>query len=66
MESEAPEPTHIEVRYLEENFIVPISEYNRQFTFANPVPAYANIDVVFLKETISGYLKLSVTSITVR
>lgn len=65
-ESEAPDPTHIEVRYLDENFIVPISEYNDKFTFANPVPAYANIDVVFLKETISGYLKLSVTSLTVR
>lgn len=65
-ESEAPDPTHIEVRYLDENFIVPVSEYTDQFVFANPVPAYANIDVVFLKETISGYLKLSVTSLTVR
>lgn len=65
-ESEAPDPTHIEVRYLNESIVVPVSDYAQQFVFTNPVPAYANIDVVFLKETISGYLKLSVASLTVR
>jgi len=65
-ELEAPDPTHIEVRYLTESIIVPISDYNQQFVFPNPIPAYANIDVVFLKETISGYLKLSIASLTVR
>lgn len=65
-ESEAPDPTHIEVRYLDENFIVPISEYTHQFVFANPIPTFANVDIVFLKETISGYLKLSVASLTMR
>jgi hypothetical protein len=65
-ETQAPDPTHIEVRHLDENFIIPISDFKHQFVFINQIPLYSNIDVVFLKETISGYLKLSVASLTVR
>ena len=59
-------PTHIEVKYLGESIIKPISEYNTVFSFTNSVAEYANIDIVFLKQTLSGYLKLSVASLTVR
>lgn len=59
-------PTHIEVKYLLESIIVPISEFNSLFTFNNAVGMYSNIDIVFLKETMSGYFKLSIASLTVR
>jgi len=65
-ELEAPDPTHIEVRYLEEGIVVPIADYTNQFTFNTAVTRFSNIDIVFLKETVSGYLKLSVASLTVR
>jgi len=59
-------PTHIEVKYLTESIIVPISQYNEQFMFSSAVGLYSNIDIIFLKETISGYLKLSVCSLIAR
>jgi len=65
-ETEAPDPTHIEVKYLNESIIVPISDYAQQFTFQNQIAAFSNIDIVFLRQTVSGYLKLSVASLTVR
>lgn len=65
-ELEAPDPTHIDVTYLGETKRIPIAEYNSPVEFSVPVPLYANVEVVFLKETISGYLKLSVCSLTVR
>lgn len=65
-ELEAPEPTHIEVKYLSESIIVPIAEYDNVFTFSTGIGAFSNIDIIFLKETVSGYLKLSVASLTVR
>ena len=65
-ELEAPEPTHIEVKYLNEGIIVPVSQFDDIFTFSTGVGLYNNVDIVFLKETVSGYLKLSVASLTVR
>jgi hypothetical protein len=59
-------PTHIEVKYLSESIIVPISEYDSQFTFNTAIGMFSSLDIVFLKETLSGYFKLSVASITVR
>lgn len=65
-ELEAPEPTHIEVCYLNESLLVPIANYKDVFTFTSVIPLYSNVEVVFHKETISGFLKLSVASLTVR
>ena len=65
-ELEAPDPTHVDVMYLNETKRIPIDEYKNAIEFSTPVPLYSNIEVVFLKETISGYLKLSVCSLTVR
>lgn len=65
-EIEPLEPTHIEVKYFTESIIVPISEFNTQFTFNASVGMFSNIDIVFLKETVSQYFKLSVASLTVR
>lgn len=59
-------PTHIEVIYGNESVIKPISEYNQFIVFNNTVNMYSNVYVVFLKETYSGYLKLSIASLTVR
>lgn len=65
-ELKAPEPTHFEIRYLDESIIVPINEYNNRFTFNTNIIMFSNIEIIFLKQTISGYLKLSVSSLTVR
>lgn len=65
-ELEAPVPTHIEVRYLNETILKPISDFKEIFMFSVPVPMYTNVEVIFHKETISGYLKLSIASLTVR
>lgn len=65
-ELEAPEPTHIEVKRLDENILVPIANFNYEFVFTKPVSKHSNIEIVFYKETISGYLKLSVAILTVR
>lgn len=65
-ELEAPTPTHIEVRYLNETILKPIADFKEIFMFSVPVPMYTNVEVIFHKETISGYLKLSIASLTVR
>ena len=65
-ESGPLEPTHISVKYLNDTVTVPISQYNSQFTFSSNVSLYSNIDIIFYKETVSGYLTLSVASLTVR
>jgi hypothetical protein len=65
-ELEAPNPTHIEVKYLNESIIIPISEYDSVITFSTGVGVFSNVELIFLKETVSGYLKLSIASLTVR
>lgn len=65
-ELEAPDPTHIEVRYLSESIVKPISAFDEDFVFSNQVARFSNIDIVFLRETVTGTLKLSVASLTVR
>lgn len=65
-ELEAPDPTHIEVRHLNESVFKPISAFKDEFIFTSPIQAFDNVEVIFHKETISGYLKLSIASLTVR
>lgn len=65
-ELEAPAPTHIEVKHNNDSIVVPISQFKNVFTFSTPITQYSNIDIVFCKETISGMLKLSIASLTVR
>ena len=65
-ELEEPIPTHIEVKYLDEVKRVTISEFDKVLSFTNPIQPHSNIEIVFLKETISGYLKLSLAVMTVR
>lgn len=65
-ELEAPLPTHMEVTYHGESFFVPISEFGKTFVFSKPVTKYDNVEIVFHKQTVTGYLKLSIASLTVR
>lgn len=65
-ELEAPTPTHIEVCYQDKTVFVPISDYDKELLFSSIVPKLTNIDIVFYKETVTGYLKLSVASMLVR
>jgi hypothetical protein len=66
LEQEPLTPSHIEVKYGTENVIVPIDQYTNDFTFSVSVQMLSNIDIVFLKEVNSGFLKLSIASLTVR
>lgn len=65
-EIEAPIPTHLEVKHLNESIIVPISQFTQQFVFTHQLNLFSNVELIFLKETINGYLKLSVANITIR
>lgn len=65
-ELEAPAPTHIEVCYLDKTVFIPIASYNSEVIFPVNVPKLSNIEIVFYKETVTGYLKLSVASMLVR
>lgn len=65
-ETQAPAPTHMEVRYNAEAVIVPITQYAADVTFTQTVTDLSNISIVFLRQTTSGFLKLSVASMTVR
>lgn len=65
-ETQAPAPTHMEVRYNAEAIIVPITQYAADVTFIQAVTDLSNISIVFLRQTTSGFLKLSVASMTVR
>lgn len=65
-ELEAIIPTHFELLYGVESIIVPIENFGDEFTFTSPLTLYNNIDIVFLKQHISGYLKLSIASICIK
>ena len=62
----APIPTHMEVEHGNEKILIRIEDYNQPVVFSHPVPALSNIDITFLRLTSSGYLKLSIASMTVR
>lgn len=66
VETSAPTPTHIEVRHGGESVIIDIQNYQTPVQLQNPVPPLATVDLVFLRQTTSGYLKLSVAAMTVR
>lgn len=66
IELEPITPSHFEVMYNNESVIKPISEYNTYITFNNDVDLLSNVYIVFLKQTYSGYLKLSIAGLTVR
>jgi len=59
-------PSHIELIVNNDSIIVPINQYTDSFNFPSQLQQFDNIDIVFLKETASGYLKLSVASMTMR
>lgn len=65
-ELSAPVPTHLEVMYANESVIVDINNYMNQIQMSNPISHLHNVDIVFLKQTTSGYLKLSVCSMVCR
>lgn len=66
VETSSPTPTHIEVRHGGESVIVDILNYQSPVQFTHDVLPLSNVDLVFLRQITSGYLKLSVASMTVR
>lgn len=59
-------PTHIEVKAGSQSLTVPIEQYTDEFIFQSAIAMYTNIDVIFLKQSINGYLKLAIANLTVR
>lgn len=65
-ETEPPTPTHIEICYLDKSVFTTIANYNQEVVFDIPVKQLDNVEIVFYKETVTGYLKLSIASLLVR
>jgi len=59
-------PTHIKVRYMGEEIVKRIEEFNTEFEFSQEVTLYKNVDIIFMKEYINQYLYLSIANMTVR
>ena len=59
-------PTHIEVSYVNESVVLPISDFSSAIQLTQEVQTLSNVTVTFLRQSTSGYLKLSVAAMTVR
>ncbi len=66
IESAGLVPTHFEIRYLGEAYIHPIENFTMTFHFNNPLTRYKNVEIVFLKQTVTGMKNLSISSMTLR
>lgn len=65
-ETIAPLPTHLEITHLGQTVIIPISDYASAIQFTNQFVAFRNVQIVFMRQTTQGYLKLSVAALTIR
>jgi hypothetical protein len=65
-ETQAPEPTHLEVIHAGQSVTIALQAYNSDITFTHAVQDLTNVQIVFLRLTGSGFLKLSVSAMTVR
>lgn len=65
-ETIAPTPTHLEVTHLGQSVIIPISDYASAIQFTAAFTAFRNVQIVFMRQTTQGYLKLSVAALTIR
>ena len=65
-ETQAPDPTHIEVIYGTERHIIDINDYYNPIVFNNQISNFSNVNLVFLKAVPGGYLKLSTADLTVK
>lgn len=60
------EPTHIEVRYRDRTIFDKVENFKREFEFDLDILMYSNVDIIFYRETVTGYLKLGIVSMIVR
>lgn len=65
-ETQPPKPTHMEVRYLDEAVTLPITDYTSSIQFTQEIRHLSNVQIVFMRQTTQGFLKLSVAALTVR
>lgn len=65
-ELQAPIPTHMEVRYLNKTVFVKVQDFAEDVLFDIELTNYSTVDLIFYRETVTGYLKLSIASMTVR
>ena len=65
-ETSAPKPTHMEVSHLGESVVVPMTDYTAPIQFTNEILHLRNIQVVFMRQTPQGFLKLAMAVMTVR
>lgn len=61
-----PAPTHFEVSYLNEKYLVPIENFKNIIQFTNIIANHSNVDIVFIRKIGETVLRLSVASLTVR
>ena len=65
-ETTPPQPTHIEVTHLGQSVVLPITDYASAIQFTNEFTVLRNVQIVFMRQTPQGYLKLSVAALTIR
>lgn len=65
-ETTAPQPTHIEVSHLGESVVVQITDYAAAVQFTHEIAYLDNVQLVFMRQTTQGFLKLSLAALTVR
>ncbi len=65
-ELQAPDPTHIEVRYNGETHLIHINEFKQPISFDQQITPYTNVELVFIRQIASDYYKLSIAAMTVR
>lgn len=65
-ETQAPTPTHMEVKYDGEVVLVEMKDYYRPVIFNKDIERFSNVEIMFYKQVPGGWLKLSVAVLTVR
>lgn len=59
-------PTHMKIIYKNTDVIVPITDYNIDITLPINIDLYDNVYVLFMKQTATGYLLLSIAGMVIR
>lgn len=65
-ETVPPQPTHLEITHLGQTVVIPIGDYASTIQFSSVFLNLRNVQVVFMRQSTQGFLKLSVAALTVR
>lgn len=64
-EIKAPYPTHIKLKYMDNETILTLDQFKDSLNLNTVIPIHKNLTIIFLKETYAGYSVLGAAQITV-